>query len=113
MVVAEAALVIPVLVVVAFVLAWGVSVTGTWLTLADATRQVARDVARGVSVDEAILAAESRAPEAVLTVDDLGSDVSVTAEQLVAPPVPLLSGWRLPLRQSVVIPREWGSGEWG
>lgn len=108
MVVAEAALVIPVLVVVAFVLAWGVSVTGTWLTLADATRQVARDVARGVSVDEALVSGQSRAPEALLTVDDLGSEVSVTAEQLVAPPVSLVSAWRVPLRQSVVIPREWG-----
>lgn len=108
MVVAEAALVIPVLAVVAFVLVWAVSVTGTWLTLADATRQVARDVARGVSVDEALFAAQSRAPEAVLRVDEVGSEVSVTAEQQVAPPVPLLSGWRLPLRQSVVIPREWG-----
>lgn len=107
MVVAEAALVIPVLAVVAFVLVWAVSVTGTWLMLADATRQVARDVARGVSVDEALLAAQSRAPEAVLTVDEVGAEVSVTAEQQVAPPVPLLSGWRLPLRQSVVIPREW------
>lgn len=108
MVVAEAALVIPVLAVVAFVLAWAVSVTGTWLTLADATRQVARDVARGVSVDEALLAAQPRAPEAVLSIEDVGSEVSVTAEQQVTPPLPLFSAWRFPVRQSVVIPREWG-----
>lgn len=108
MVVAEAALVIPVLAVVAFVLAWAVSVTGTWLTLADATRQVARDIARGMSTSDAVLAAQSRAPEAVLTIDEAGAEVSVTAEQFVAPPVPLLAGWRLPLRQSIVIPREWG-----
>lgn len=107
MVVAEAALVIPVLAVVAFVLAWAVSVTGTWLTLADATRQAARDVARGVSVGDALLAAQSRAPKAVLSVDEVGSEVTVTAEQRVAPPVPLLAGWGLPLRQSVVLPREW------
>jgi hypothetical protein len=107
MVIAETAIAIPALAVVALVLAWGVSLMGTSLTLADAARQVARDIARGVPGDDAVSAAQARAPEAVITVEDLGDQVEVAVARDVAPPVPALSGLTVPLRQTVVIPREW------
>lgn len=107
MVVAEAAVVIPVMAVMALVLAWGVSVTAEVMMLADATRQAARDIARGISVDEAVADAQLRAPKAVISVDEADGFVTVTAKEEVASPFPALEGLRLPIRQSVSVPREW------
>lgn len=107
MVVAEAAVVIPVMAVVALVLAWGVSVTADVMTLADATRQAARDIARGVSIGDALTEAQRRAPRALISVDEEEDLVTVTAREEVAPPFPALDGFRLPIRQSVSVSREW------
>ena len=107
MVVAEAAVVIPVMAVVALVLAWGVSVTADVMTLADATRQAARDIARGVSIGDALTEAQRRAPRALISVDEDEDLVTVTAREEVAPPFPALDGFRLPIRQSVSVSREW------
>lgn len=107
MVVAEAAVVIPVMAVVALGLAWGVSVTADVMTLADAARQAARDIARGVSIGDAVSEAQRRAPGAVISIDETGDLVTVTAHEEVAPPFPAFDGFRLPIRQSVSVPREW------
>jgi len=107
MVVAEAAVVIPVMAVLALVLAWGVSVTADVMTLADAARQAARDIARGVSVGDAVVEAQRRAPEAEISIGESGDLVTVTVREDVAPPFPALDGFRLPLSQSVSVPREW------
>lgn len=107
MVIAEAAVVIPVLTVVALALAWGVSLVGSSMVLADAARQVARDVARGVPVPESVESAQARAPQASITVQDTGADVTVIVRQEKAPPIPALSGLTVSLQQSVAIPREW------
>ena len=107
MVIAEAAVVIPVMVVLALVLAWGVSVTADVMTLADAARQAARDIARGVSVGDAVVEAQRRAPEAEISIGESGDLVTVTVREDVAPPFPALDGFRLPLSQSVSVPREW------
>ncbi len=107
MVVAEAAIVIPVMAALALVLAWGVSVTADVMTLADAARQAARDIARGVSVGDAVVEAQRRAPEAEISIGDNGDLVTVTVREDVAPPFPALDGLRLPLSQSVSVPREW------
>lgn len=107
MVVAEAAAVIPVMAVVALGLAWGVSVTADVMTLADAARQAARDIARGVSIGDAVSEAQRRAPRAVISIDEAGDLVTVTAHEEVAPPFPAFDVFRLPIRQSVSVPREW------
>lgn len=107
MVIAETAIAIPALAIVAVTLVWGISLIGTSLTLADAARQVARDVARGVVAGEAVAAAQARAPRAIIAVKAFGDEVHVAVTQEVAPPVPALSGLVIPLSQSVVIPREW------
>lgn len=107
MVVAEAAVVIPMMAIVALVLAWGVSVTADVMTLADATRQAARDIARGVSTADAIREAQRRAPLAVVRIDESVDAITVTAQREVSPPFPALDGFRLPISQSVSVPREW------
>ena len=107
MVLLETALAIPLLVVVAIALAWGVSLTATTMALGDAARQVARDVARGVAVPAAVAAAQGVAPGATLHVAAEGSSVVVVADQDVSAPVPLLSGISITLSQRVAIPREW------
>ena len=107
MVIAETAVVIPVLGLVALALAWGVSLTGSAMSLADAARNVARDVARGVAVGEALQAAQEQVPEATITVEGDGSMVSVVVHRDVAAPLPGLSFWVIPMEQSVTMPREW------
>jgi hypothetical protein len=77
------------------------------MVLADATRQVARDVARGVTVSAALAAAHGVAPGAVLRVVSEGESVVVIADQEVSAPVPILSGISVTLSQRVAIPREW------
>ncbi len=107
MVLLETALAIPLLAAVAIALAWGLSLTATSMALGDAARQVARDVARGVTVPEAVDAAKSVAPGATLHVVAEGSSVVVVADQEVSAPVPILTGISLTLSQRVAIPREW------
>lgn len=107
MVIAEAAIAIPVLTAVALGLVWALSLVGTTLTLADAARQVARDVARGVAVHESVGSAQERAPDAVITVESAGDEVLVVVRQDAVAPIPLLSGITIPLRQAVAVPREW------
>ncbi len=103
MVVAEAAIAIPALVAVAVLLAWVVSLGITALTLGDAARQVARDVARGVDAATAIDAVRGRAPAARIGVS--GSDVvRVTADQEVTAPV--LTAISVTVHQEVAMPRE-------
>lgn len=106
MVVAEAAVAIPVLFAVAMVLVWVVSLAASSLRLGDATRQAARDIARGVVVPEALAAARDRAPGAVVQAVDQGSSVLVTADREVSAPV--LTGLTVTVHQEVVVPKEWG-----
>ena len=71
---------------------------------ADAVRQAARDIARGVPTAGALAAAQSRAPDAILRADGTGGTVRVVAEQQVRAPV--LSEISVGLRQDVVVPME-------
>lgn len=107
MVIAETAIAIPVLTAIALILAWGVSLAIDVLALADAARQVARDVARGVSIDAAVGAVAVDFPDVALVVEEAGEWVTVSAEGVVRAPVPVLSGLALPIRQSVTLSREW------
>jgi hypothetical protein len=107
MVIAETAIAIPVLTAVALVLAWVVSLGIDVLGLADAARQVARDVARGVSIDAAVEAVALEFPDAAVTVEESGEWVTVSAEAVVRAPIPVLSGIAVPIRQTVTLAREW------
>lgn len=107
MVLLETAVAIPVLVVVAVALAWVLSVATTSIALADAARSAARDLARGIAVEEAVRRAEALVPGSTLEVVPAGDAVTVVARRTMGAAVPILSGLQVPLEQSVTVPREW------
>jgi len=107
MVVVEAALVIPLLAAVAVALAWLVGIGSVSLSLGDAARAAARDIARGEVADVAVTRALETVPGATASVETRGDSVVVVVSDDVRPPVPLLSGLPIHLRQQVSIPREW------
>ena len=107
MVIAEAAMAIPALLLVALALAWGVSLGTTSLALADAARQAARDLARGVDDASALAAAQQSVAGSRLEVTWEDGSPAVTASASVSPPGPVLSGLVITLHQRVAIPREW------
>ena len=106
MVLAETAFAIPVLLAVAVLLVWVVSLAATSLTLGDAARQAARDIARGVPVSDAVGAARDRAPGADVRAEDQGATVRVAVAKEVGAPV--VSDLTVTVRQEVVVPKEWG-----
>ncbi len=106
MVIAETAIAIPLLMAVAAALIWGLSLMGTSLSMADTARQVARDVGRGVGIDDALRGA--RVPDGQrVSVDAQGDWVTVHVTHSAVTPLPFLDGLRVPLEQSVTLPREW------
>lgn len=105
MAIVETAIAIPALFAVALVLAWAVSLAGTALTLGDAVRQAARDVARGVGTDTALAAAQQRAPGARIQVTAGAGTVLVTADQDVTAPV--ITSITVTVHQQVAVPAEW------
>lgn len=107
MVIAETAIAIPVLAVVAVSLAWVVAVGATSLSLGDAARAAARDIARGVSVGEALAKAGETVPGAALSLDGGGEVAVVVATRDVRAPLPGLSGVPVTITQRVAIPKEW------
>lgn len=106
-VVVEAALAIPALLVVALVLAWVVSLAAAYAGVGDTARSVARDLARGVSVAQAMASAQVDAPDTDVVVATVGDLVTVEATRELAPPLPFLSGAAVTLHQRVTVPREW------
>ena len=91
----------------ALALAWALSLASTSLALADAARLAAREIARGVSVQAAVDAAQGSVPGAVVHVESGATMVTVIAERSVSAPVPILRDVVVPLRQAVSVPREW------
>ena len=106
MVIAETAIAIPVLMAVAGALIWGLSLIGLSLGMADTARQIARDVGRGISIDDAVREADVAEGQDV-TVDAQGDWVTVRVAQAGATPIPFLRGLTVPLEQSVTFPKEW------
>lgn len=106
MVIAETAIAIPVLMAVAAALIWGLSLIGTALGMADTARQIARDVGRGVGIDEAVAGAQVPAGREV-EIDVQGEWVTVRVTQGATTPIAWLNGLTVPLEQSVTVPREW------
>jgi Flp pilus assembly protein TadG len=107
MVLLETALAIPLLLAIAVALSWGISLTATTMTLGDAARSAARDLARGTTVSEALSHAHASAPGAHLRIENSDDSVAVVADQDVSAPGPILRGISVTLTQRVVVPREW------
>jgi len=106
-VIVEMALAIPMLLSVTVALAWGLSLGSVSMSLGDAARQAARDLARGVPTGQAVARAQALIPEATLRVIESGAVVVVAAEQEVAAPGPVLGGLSVTVHQQVSVPREW------
>lgn len=94
MVTAELMTIAPLGVAFAFLLLWVVSLGLTQVRLADASRESARLIARGETVDEARDMARHHAPGgARITVDDDGGGVvAVTVRVRSKMPIPFFSG---------------------
>lgn len=93
MVTAEIATIAPFGVAFAFLLLWIVSLGLTQVRLVDASREGARLVARGESVEAAKLAAKKLSPDgAKITVTTGDRLVTVTVQAKSAMPVPFFSG---------------------
>jgi Flp pilus assembly protein TadG len=107
MVLLETALAIPLLAMVAVCMAWGLSLAATSLSLGDAARAAARDIARGEPSDEAVARAISSIPGARAHVEVGGDAAAVVVTDEVRAPVPLLAGLPVTITQRVAIPREW------
>lgn len=91
MVTAEAALALPVLICVAFLLSWGVLLVGAQIQCGDAAREAARLLARGDSAADVDAAVQQIAPEgAQYTVQKQEDLVVVTVEVSVAADLPLV-----------------------
>lgn len=91
MVTAETALVIPVLVVLALILAWVVSLGIAQVRLVDAARETARMSARGDSDTRAKDLAQRIAPEgSTIEIDESGDTTDVRAELTIHADLPLI-----------------------
>jgi len=107
MVLLETALSIPLLLVVTVALAWALSVATASLSLGDAARAAARDIARGESVEDSIARVASTVPGAHASVEDDGDVAVVVVTEDVRAAIPLLSGIPVTITQRVAIPKEW------
>lgn len=91
MVTAETAVVLPVLFLVAVVLAWTVMVAATHIQVVDASREAARLIARGEPADEALAAAQRLAPPGTrFEITETDGFVQVDANVRATLDVPLL-----------------------
>jgi hypothetical protein len=91
MVTAEAAMVIPVLLLVTVALAWLVTLGIAQVRCLDAAREAARLAARGEPPEVVMAAAERAGPTGTTAVVDTSTDtVTVDVEAVVVPDVPLL-----------------------
>jgi hypothetical protein len=107
MVLLETALAIPLLVAVTCALCWGVLVGAATLTIGDAARSAARDLARGETVASVLARAQAAVPGAQIRIADEGELVAVVISEKVTAPVPILRGIAVTVTQHVAVPREW------
>jgi len=93
MVTAELATIAPFAVAFAFLLLWVVSLGLTQIRIADASREAARMIARGESVQDATAVARKHAPAgAEVSVDTESGTVTVTVTARSRMPLPYFSG---------------------
>jgi len=107
MVLLETALSIPLLAFVAVGLAWALTVASASLSLGDAARAAARDIARGQSAEDAVARATASVPGATAQLESNGDEAVVVLTDVVRAPIPLLAGIPVTITQRVAIPKEW------
>jgi hypothetical protein len=99
-VVVEAALVIPVLLLVTVLLVWVTSLGATYVRALDVAQTAARQLARGVAWDSA-------PPGIEVTVSDADGLIRVEASQMVSPPLLSFAGWGVTITADAHAVPEW------
>jgi hypothetical protein len=102
----EAALVLPLLLLVTSALLWGINVGTTALAMSDAVRTSARLIARGESTDLVMARLQEALPEAELGLRLLGTEVVIDAVRFMSIPIPVFRGLGLTITQSATAPVE-------
>ena len=102
----ETALMIPVLLALTILMITGIQVGMTALHLTDTAHDLARGLARGISLDEIQVQAHSQAPNAELTLTQADQSITVGLSQEVSVPVPLLSRLSFHLDRTATAPLE-------
>ena len=104
--VAETALMIPVLLAITVLLLAGIQVGITALHLTDTAHDLARGLARGISIEEIQHQAQEQAPDAQLTLSQADQMITVSLSQDVSLQVPLFSKLSFTLDREVTAPLE-------
>ncbi len=102
----EAALVLPLLLLVTSALLWGINVGTTALAMSDAVRTSARLIARGESADLVMMRLQESLPQAELDLQSRGPDVAIDATQYMSIPIPAFDGLGFTITQSATAPVE-------
>jgi len=106
MVIAETAIVIPVLITMAVTLVWAVGIVMTGLSLADACSRIAREVSRGADVAATVTSVRADRPAAQFELTNLeGGEIQVTGRERVGAPG-LLREFGITVTRQVVVARE-------
>lgn len=102
----EAALVLPMLLLVAAALMWAMGVASTCLAMGDAVRTSARLIARGEPADAVLTQLQESLPDSELALEARGVDIVIRAERFMSVPIPVLNGVGFTLTQSATAPLE-------
>jgi hypothetical protein len=102
----EAAVVLPLLLLVTSALLWGINVGITAVAMSDAVRTSARLIARGESAELVMARLQESLPEAEIGLRSRGPDVVIDAARFMSIPVPAFRGIGFTVSQSATAPME-------
>lgn len=102
----EAALAVPLLLLVAAALMWALGVAIGTLAMGDAVRTSARLIARGDAADLVMSRLQQSLPDSDLTLESRGGDVEISAEQFVSLPIPVFRDLGFTVTQTATAPVE-------
>jgi len=102
----EAALVLPLLLLVAATLMWGMGVAFTALAMGDAVRTSARLIARGEDAESVMSRLQGSLPDSDVALDSRDDEVVITAEHFMAVPIPVFRDLGFTVTQSATAPLE-------
>ena len=102
----EAALVLPLLLLVAATLLWAMGVAFTALSMGDAVRTSARLIARGESADAVMAQLQESLPDSEVVLEPRDVDIMIRAERFMSVPIPVFDGVGFLVTQSATAPLE-------
>lgn len=102
----EAALVLPLLLLVGAILLWAMGVAFTALAMGDAVRTSARLIARGEPADAVMDQLQESLPDSELVLEPRDADIEIRAERFVSLPIPAFGGIGFTVMQSATAPLE-------